>query len=159
MLYSKFGLVAQNLILLIWAALLLGACSPSEVSQGQTDADIERPLIEATLMDYIEGTSNGQPDRLRRAFHPDFNLYSVNSDGSLRTWTGEDYISNITPGKKNSRVGKVLSIDYDKDVAIAKAEILIPGNRVFTDYFLMVKFDNQWQIIHKSYTSHPVEAE
>jgi Putative lumazine-binding len=32
-------------------------------------------MITETLMHYIEGTANGQPDRLRKAFHPDFNRY------------------------------------------------------------------------------------
>ena len=28
--------------------------------------------ITETLMDYIEGTANGEPDRLKKAFHPDW---------------------------------------------------------------------------------------
>lgn len=36
--------------------------------------------ITATLMDYIEGTANGEPDRVKRAFHEDLNLYHVGKD-------------------------------------------------------------------------------
>lgn len=46
-------------------------------------AQSETELISNTLLDYIEGTANGEPDRLRRAFHPDFELYFVGSDSLI----------------------------------------------------------------------------
>lgn len=42
-----------------WALNAQAVDSPSEIEQ-----------ITATLMDNIEGTANGEPERLRRAFHP-----------------------------------------------------------------------------------------
>ena len=108
--------------------------------------------ITVTLMKYIDGTANGEPDKLREAFHPDFNLYSVTKEDSLRIWKGQDYIEGIKEGKKNNRIGRIISIDFENDIATAKAEILIPGSRIFTDYFLLVKVGGSWKIIHKSYT-------
>ena len=118
--------------------------SPSEIQQ-----------ITETLMDYIEGTANGEPDRLRKAFHPDFNLYTVTSEDSLRVRSGEIYISNIKVGEKSNRIGRIISIDYEKDAAIAKAEIVIPNWRIFTDYFLLLKYEGSWKIVQKSYTYRP----
>ena len=68
--------------------------------------------INKVLYDYIEGTSNGEPDKLRSAFDKDFNLYFVKND-SLQIWSGKQYIGNIKPGKKSNRIGKVLAIDYE----------------------------------------------
>ena len=51
-------------------------------------------------MDYIDGTANGEPDRLRKAFHPDFNLYTVTTEDSLRIRSGEKYVSNVKVGGK-----------------------------------------------------------
>ena len=107
--------------------------------------------IKKVLHDYIEGTANGAPDRVRNAFHKDLNLYSVKND-SLAIWFGKEYINGIKVGKKNSRQGKIISMDVEKDAATAKVEILIPGWRVFTDYFLLLKIQGNWKIIHKSYT-------
>nr|WP_262888223.1 nuclear transport factor 2 family protein [Flavobacterium ajazii] len=59
--------------------------------------------ITEILQDYIEGTANGQPERLRKAFHPNFNLYSVAND-TLWTRSGEEYISNIKAGEKSNRI-------------------------------------------------------
>lgn len=112
-------------------------------------SDLEQ--ITEILLDYIEGTANGQPERLRKAFHPDFNLYTVAKD-TLWTRSGEQYISNIKVGEKSDRIGRILSIDIEKDAAIAKAEIVVPGWRTFTDYFLILKYQGAWKIVHKSYS-------
>lgn len=107
--------------------------------------------ITEILFDYIEGTAYGQPERLRKAFHPRFNLYTVAND-SLWTRSGEQYISNIKPGEKSNRIGRIISIDIEKDAAIAKAEIIVPGWRTFTDFFLILKYEGSWKIVHKSYS-------
>jgi hypothetical protein len=112
----------------------------------------ELEQISETLMDYIEGTANGEPDRLKKAFHPDFNLYTVTEKDSLRIRSGEKYILGVKQGEKTNRIGRIISIDYEKDAAIAKAEIVIPNWRIFTDYFLLLKYEGSWKIVHKSYT-------
>ncbi len=107
--------------------------------------------ISETIMHYIEGTANGEPDRLKKAFHPNFNLYTVSND-TLWIRSGENYISGIKEGKKSNRIGRIISIDYEKDAATVKAEIIIPGFKIFTDYFLLLKYEGIWKIVHKSYT-------
>lgn len=115
-----------------------------------TQSDLAQ--ITATLMDYIEGTANGEPERLRRAFHPDFNLYTVTQEDSLRIRSGEEYIQGIKVGEKSDRIGRIIAIDYENNAAMAKAEIIIPGWRIFTDYFLLLKYKGSWKIVQKSYT-------
>ncbi|MBK8612769.1 MAG: nuclear transport factor 2 family protein [Flavobacteriales bacterium] len=112
----------------------------------------ELPLITATLMDYIDGTANGDPDQVRRAFHPDFNLYTVNDADSLVVRSGAKYIAGIKVGEKNTRQGRIVSIDVEGNAAMAKAEIAIPGWRIFTDYFLLLKYQGSWKIVQKSYS-------
>ncbi len=123
---------------------------------GQTvDSKTELPQITNTLMDYIEATANGEPERLRKAFHPDFKLYAVSDTDSLLVRSGEKYIANIKPGEKANRIGRIISIDFEKDAAMAKAEIVVPGWRIFTDYFLLLKYEGSWKIVQKSYTWRP----
>lgn len=128
--------------------LILGISSHAQSVSSKSE--IEK--ITETLMHYIEGTANGEPDRLKIAFHPDFNLYTVTDEDSLRIRSGERYISNVKEGEKANRVGRIISIDFEKDAATAKAEILIPGWRVYTDYFLLLKYEGSWKIVQKSYT-------
>lgn len=116
------------------------------------EAQNEVAAITETLTHYIEGTANGQPERLEKAFHPDFNLYSVTKEDSVKVWQGKDYVSRIKKGQKNNRVGRIVAIDFENNAATAKVEITIPNWRVFTDYFLLLKYQGSWKIVHKSYT-------
>lgn len=132
------------------AFLLLLVTLKGYAQSDTTQSDLAQ--ITATLMDYIEGTANGEPERLRRAFHPDFNLYTVTQEDSLRIRSGEEYIQGIKEGEKSDRIGRIIAIDYENNAAMAKAEIIIPGWRIFTDYFLLLKYEGSWKIVQKSYT-------
>lgn len=115
-------------------------------------AQTELELIQETLTDYIEGTANGEPDRLHKAFHPKFNIYTVIDNDSLRVWDGQDYISGFREGRKSNRIGRIISINHENDAATAKVEIVMPNRGVYSDYFLLLKLKEGWKIIHKTYT-------
>lgn len=132
--------------------IILSLLGTININAQTEEAPSEIAQITATLMDYIEGTANGEPERLKKAFHPDFNLYTVTSEDSLRIRSGEKYINNVKEGKKSNRIGRIISIDYEKDAAMAKAEIVIPNWKIFTDYFLLLKYEGSWKIVQKSYT-------
>lgn len=137
-------------ITMLVIGLMLATGFKANAQSESSTSELEQ--IAATLMDYIEGTANGEPERLRRAFHPDFNLYAVSDQDSLRIRNGEQYISNVKQGEKSNRIGRIISIDFEKDAATAKVEIIIPNRRIFTDYFLLLKYEGSWKIVHKSYT-------
>lgn len=139
------------------AFLLLLITLKGYAQSDSTQSDIAQ--ITATLMDYIEGTANGEPERLRRAFHPDFNLYTVTQEDSLRIRSGEEYIQGVKEGEKSDRIGRIIAIDYENNAAMAKAEIIIPGWRIFTDYFLLLKYEGSWKIVQKSYSWREIPKE
>lgn len=116
---------------------------------GQNDID----LISRTITDYIEGSTNGQPNRLKKAFHADLNLYSIDKDNELRIWSGIDYIKDTKEGQPTGEKGKIISIDYEHNAAVAKVEISHPDSpRSFIDYFMLLKIKDHWTIVHKAYT-------
>jgi hypothetical protein len=115
-------------------------------------AQSDKEAVTKVLTHYIEGTANGEPERLNKAFHPDFKLYFVKDD-RVNAWNGSDYIANIKEGQKSNRIGKIVDMDITNDAATAKVEIDMPGrNRLYTDYFLLLKTQGRWQIMHKSFT-------
>ena len=143
----------MKLLKILLASLFLYTGSSAIAQTENSPSEIEQ--ISATLMDYIEGTANGEPERLRKAFHPDFNLYTVTDQDSIRIRSGKEYVSNIKAGEKANRIGRIISIDYEKNAAMAKAEIVVPNWRIFTDYFLLLKYEGSWKIVQKSYTWIP----
>jgi Putative lumazine-binding len=115
-------------------------------------AQSEVENIKIPLLDYIEGTANGDIERLTKAFHPNFNLYYVAND-SLKIWTGKEYIGGFKSGLKTNRIGKIVSIDFEKNAATAKIEVDMPARkRLYTDYLILLKYQDEWKIIHKSFT-------
>lgn len=115
-------------------------------------AQSEIDLITNTLMDYIEGSTNGQPQRLKKAFHPELNLYYVRKD-TVRTWAGTAYIKDTKEGQPTGETGKILSIDYENNAAVAKVEIAHPKSASpYIDYFMLLKTKGEWTIIHKMFT-------
>jgi hypothetical protein len=100
----------KNAILLIELFMIFGLTTNAQTQNSKTEIE----QITATLMDYIEGTANGEPDRLRKAFHKDFNLYTVSDKDSLKIRSGEQYISNIKQGEKSNRIGRIISMTSKK---------------------------------------------
>lgn len=117
----------------------------------QVNAQTEEAAVRATAMDYIEGTANGEIDRIRRAFHETAALYAVNDNGGLRKIPIDQYIGYFKPGQKNDRKGKIVSVDLVNDAAQVKIEI-VSGQWKFTDYLLLLKLEGGWKIINKSFT-------
>lgn len=132
----------RKTILSLFVLLILSFTS---LAQGNKEA------VEATLMDYIEGTSKGEISRIKRAFTETAALYAVNNDGSLRRIPIATYIGYFKQGQSNDRKGKIISIDIVNDAAQAKVEV-VSGNTKFTDYILLLKLKGEWKIINKSYT-------
>ncbi len=108
--------------------------------------------ITETLVDYIEGSTNGQPNRLKKAFHSDLNLYYIKND-ELKIWSGKKYIESTKEGKPTGEKGKIISIDFENDIAVAKVQISHPKRKVpYIDYFMLTKIKGHWTIVHKMFT-------
>ncbi len=115
-------------------------------------AQTEDSLIRETLTKYIDGSTGGQPGLLVEAFHKDLNLYYVKDD-KVRVWSGKAYIADTKEGKPTGEKGKILSIDYTNDAAVAKVEIYNPkGGTPYIDYFMLLKTEGKWTIVHKMFT-------
>ena len=121
-------------------------------SIAQLKAQNDENLIRETLTDYIEGSTNGQPARLKSAFHKDLNLYYI-KNGDLKTWSGTAYIADTKEGKPTGEKGKILSIDFENDIAVAKVQIAHPKAAApYIDYIMLLKIQGKWTIVHKAFT-------
>ncbi|MCB0279744.1 MAG: nuclear transport factor 2 family protein [Calditrichaeota bacterium] len=120
------------------------------------NAQEDRQGALAAVMDYIEGTANGEISRIRNAFETNASLYTINSENDLVQRPSQKYIAGFTEGKKNNRIGQVVYLDVVHNAATAIVEI-ISGKRKYTDYILLLKIKDQWKIIQKSYTYVPID--
>lgn len=115
--------------------------------------------IRQTLTHYIQGTSYNRPKQIEKAFHPETNLLLEKKSKPLWRVPVKQYISwfeNGSVGEFTGRIGEIISIDVAGNVATAKAEIIFPAKKIrYTDFFLLKKLNNNWQIISKTASSEP----
>lgn len=118
-----------------------------------TDVDEkEFTAVNVAVRKYFDGTEQGKPELVAEAFLPSLEIQYVNNDGELGRFKAPDYIARITPGKIYDRKGHIVSVDVTDNAAAVKAEIIM-GDRLFTDYLLLLKVDGKWRASNKIATN------
>ncbi|MEW7289361.1 nuclear transport factor 2 family protein [Aquimarina sp. 2304DJ70-9] len=120
------------------------------------NAQSEEENIKTTINKYLSGTSYNTPEMIEEAFYEEATLFLTHKEKKLWIVPVKEYVSwfqNKEKGKFNGRIGKVLSIDQQNDIAMAKAEILAKGKEIrYMDIFLLKKIEGEWKIISKAAT-------
>ncbi|GAA4275078.1 nuclear transport factor 2 family protein [Aquimarina gracilis] len=119
-------------------------------------AQSEEEQIKTTINTYIEGTSYNKPETIKEAFYEEANLFLSHKEKEIWIVPIAEYASWFEKkerGQFNGRVGNILSIDQENDIAMAKAEILAKGKDIrYVDIFLLKKIKGEWKIISKAAT-------
>lgn len=120
-------------------------------------AQSEQASVQKCIENYLNGTSYNRPDSIAKAFYTEANLFLSHKEKPLWVVPVTEYMQWFKkgePGSFNGRLGKIISIEIYNDIAIAKAEILIPQKKQeFMDMFLLKKIQGEWKIISKSASS------
>ncbi|MCD0471417.1 nuclear transport factor 2 family protein [Flavobacterium sp. JAS] len=120
-------------------------------------AQTEEASVKKCIENYIDGTSYNKPDSIEKAFYPEANLFLSNKDKDLWIVPVSEYakwFKTNNQGQFNGRIGRIVSVDLYNNIALAKAEIIIPEKKVeFIDLFLLKKIQGEWKIISKTASS------
>lgn len=127
-----------------------------------TPADRDRAAIEATCFDYVDGQLEGDPERVKRALHPDLAKRRVIGDTpderlGLQRMSREELIDLTkrgalkTPRDAWDRSCRIL--DVAGDAAAVRVE-----TPWFVDYFHMGKFGERWVIVNALWHMKPRPA-
>jgi hypothetical protein len=132
-------------------AIVFGSSVFSQGVKGQLDPEIG--AIRAVAEAYI----SSEPARLREAFLPNMNLYRTDEKGSLRTIPFGEYLQRVSANAgapHEERQASIDSIDRTGNVGIVKVTTTRPQARV-TDYLSLVRINNQWKIVNKTFSVEP----
>ena len=109
----------------------------------------EEEGIRIALTHYTEGRNNGDLERLRKAFHPAATLKFVHPETKeFTTWTLAEYMTKLSPGKKQDCTAEILDIRQFADAAQATVVLRYP-QVTFYDYMSLLKVNGQWLISDK----------
>lgn len=108
--------------------------------------------IEALIQNYFDGWLTGDTALIGSAMHSTCNLKFV-LDGKIDKRNRTQYLSAFKPRPRlENAAGRILSIDITRTAAEAKVE-LETAERLFTDYFNLLKEGDRWYITDKVSTN------
>lgn len=140
----------KNILFII---LLLGSIL---TVNAQNEEDIRK-----ALQNYIDGSSYNDPEKIMAPFYEDALMFLSKKDQPIYILSASEYaelFKKREKGKFNGRVGKILSVDQQNDIATAKIEILIEKENLrFIDLFILKKLEGEWKILSKAATLMPKE--
>jgi len=109
-------------------------------------------LIRETIQLYFDGWMTGDTTKVGKAMHPTCHLKFMRGD-KFEMRNRNKYLSGFKPRpKETSESGNILKLNITNNVASAKCRIET-ANRVFTDYFNLMKVNQRWYIMDKIATN------
>ena len=139
-------------ITLTFFALTLLMCGQKEATPVQS----EEALIRQTIENYFEGWLTGDTTKIGSAMHATCQLKNI-KDGDVIEFDRAKYLSFFKPRPRLENAGgKILAIAITDDIASAKCQ-LETKDRLFTDYFNMMKLGDRWYIVDKIATNRAKE--
>lgn len=119
---------------------------------GQKSAD--ETAVRQTVQNYLHGLKHNDVEGLKKAFWPDAKLFFVMRDGKLGQLTQEDWYKSFaaSAGKEEEGDLRITALDITGNAASVKVEEDYPASK-YTDYLSLLKFNNEWRIVNKIYTS------
>ncbi len=114
----------------------------------------EQSAITEVVQLYIDGSRDGDADKLRRAFHPDARMFG--SLAGQRIDVPIDEFFALASGRPADVDGtyeaRVVSLEQVGDAATAAIEETgFWGTLSFTDFFSLSRIDGEWKIVNKTF--------
>ena len=114
----------------------------------------ELAALELTLQRYFDGLHDSDVVLLADAFHPFAHLYSLGADGQAADLPLADWLAVVATrvgNPKGDRLDRIVTLDFSGPAtAFAKVQCQLPP-RYFSDYLTLLKIDNRWRIIAKTF--------
>lgn len=109
---------------------------------------------------YVHGFQNlGGQEMMEAGFHKTF-IMVLNRGGNLTELPLARMIEIVKQRQSNPEyvhreiTAKILNVDVTGNAAMVKLELYRDGQRLFTDYLGLYKFDDGWKIFNKLYHQH-----
>ena len=107
-------------------------------------------IAEKTITNYFEGRKNANLSQLKNAFSENANLYTIQNDTTLAipvsTYLNKVQIEGILQAET-----KIMDGDITGNIACYKTSFIY-SDKSYTDYLTLVKKQNDWKIVSKTFT-------
>lgn len=114
-------------------------------------AQDEESNIKTTVLNYLDGGTNGDIEQFKSAFVSSAIQRSIGKNGDIIGMTVEKLSSKIKPGSKMNRETRIVSISYAGIAATAITETIYPKSKI-VDMLNLLKTDGEWKIVSRVYS-------
>ncbi|MDP5120579.1 MAG: nuclear transport factor 2 family protein [Spirosomaceae bacterium] len=121
-------------------------------------AQSEEAAIKQTVLDYLDGGTNGDVARFKKAFVSDAIQRSVGRNGTVSGMTVESLASKIKPGSVMNRQTKIVSWSYANDAATAITETAYETSKII-DLLNLLKVNGEWKIVSRVFSRMELNEE
>lgn len=144
-------------VLLVFVATAVSLISGPRQLSAQAAAD--DAAVRQTIQLYFDGLRNRDVESLKKAFHADAKLYTVDKTGALDEMNQEKWYTRIRPSAQNPDArwevdANIASLEINGNTAVAKTIVEFPRVQ-FTDYLSLLKLNGEWKIVNKIYSAKP----
>ncbi len=138
----KTATIVKALCLLLFS--LYALCAHAQQS--------DQELITKAVETYFDGWMTGDTTKIGQVMHTSCKLKMIR-DAEFLVIDRNSYLGRFKPRPAlEGGSGRIISVDVTGNIASVKCEIEIP-ERIFTDYFNLVRIDGSWYIVDKVSTS------
>lgn len=139
------------LLLVATGLLLFVGTAASGQTTGQAS---EEAAVRQVVEKYLHGLKYNDVESLKKAFWPEARLFFVKKDGQLGQLTQSQWYEGFvaSAGKEEKGDLRITSVDITDNAASVKVEEDYPNSK-YIDYLSLLKFNGEWRIVNKIYTS------
>ena len=139
----------------ILAINLMAEKEPLTQSQNlnQSDASKQKSKLEKTIQLYFDGRRNARLSDLKQAFAKGARLLVINNQNQLQTITLKEYLDVVKKQGKVRVKTKIEQLEFHQTIAFARVTFEYP-DKSYTDFLTLMKINNQWQIVNKSFVQN-----
>ena len=121
-----------------------------DVSNNTSDNE----MIEKTVQFYIDGAKSGKGDDMKPAFHEDATIFGYIGDDLFAGPIQKLFDWNDKNGPATEIETKIANIDIVGKIATVRLESDNWTGHKFTDFFTLLKVDDEWKIMNKVFYLH-----
>jgi len=145
----------KRFLIILTCLILVTMIGSAQTAKPSDDEAAVRTVVQS----YLHGLKFNDVESLKKAFWPDAKLFWVKPNGQLGQLTQEEWYKGFagSAGKEEKGELKITAIDITDNAASVKVHEDYPTSN-YIDYLSLLKFNGEWRIVNKIYTSQRKKA-
>ena len=154
--------MGKTISILLFTLTAVFTSTMAQEHNNQNDQGLIKKVIQEA---YVDGLCNNADEvAVAKGFHPGFNLMGVGRGNTMWKNPIYNWVESAKEGKKTHKYSfqdeyttiEYHFIDVTGNAAVAKIDFLVGGEKKYVDYLSLLKFEDGWKIVSKTFYTLPL---